>query len=55
MSSDWRDTLAEHRHSKDEYLATHPQSPLPPDERADFEGLDYFPPESALRFELPLH
>ena len=55
MSGDWIDALAEHRHDKDTYLTEHPQSPLPPDEREDFDGLEYFPPEPALRFELPLH
>ena len=55
MTGDWRDTLAEHRSSKDEYLATHPQSPLPPAEQENFEGLEYYPPESALRFERPVH
>jgi uncharacterized protein (DUF1684 family) len=55
MSGDWTDELREHRHSKDEYLSEHPHSPLPPDERAEFDGLDYFPPNPDLRFELPLH
>lgn len=55
MSGDWNEELAQHRREKDEYLAEHPQSPLPPGERADFEGLEYFPPDPDLRFELPLH
>lgn len=55
MSGDWRDALAEHRNSKDEYLGEHPHSPLPPEEREHFEGLEYYPPEPSLRFELPLH
>lgn len=55
MSGDWTDELREHRHSKDEYLSEHPHSPLAPDERAEFDGLDYFPPNPDLRFELPLH
>lgn len=54
MTDDWTDELAEHRRQKDSYLADHPQSPLPPDQRADFDGLAYFPPNEALRFELPL-
>lgn len=55
MSTDWTDHLAEHRANKDEYLAEHPRSPIPPDERSDFDGLEYFPPNPGLRFELPLH
>lgn len=54
MSGDWREALVEHRRSKDEFLGEHPNSPIPPDERAAFEGLAYYPPNPELRFELPL-
>jgi uncharacterized protein (DUF1684 family) len=37
------------RAGRDELFGTHPQSPLPPDERAGFDGLDYFPYDPALR------
>lgn len=54
MTDDWTDQLTEHRQRKDEFLAEHPHSPLPPEERDVFEGLEYFPPNPDLRFELPL-
>lgn len=38
----WRDRLADHRAEKDDFLATHPQSPIPPADRDEFDGLDYF-------------
>ena len=31
------------RESRDELFRSHPQSPLPPERRADFEGLEYWP------------
>jgi uncharacterized protein (DUF1684 family) len=37
------------RRVRDELVATHPQSPVPPDRRAGFAGLDYFAYDSALR------
>nr|WP_284033217.1 DUF1684 domain-containing protein [Halobaculum sp. DT31] len=39
------------RAEKDEFLANDPQSPIDPDLRADFEGLDYFAPDPAYRVE----
>lgn len=39
----WRERLARYRAEKDEFLAEHPQSPIPPDDRASFDGLDYYP------------
>jgi uncharacterized protein (DUF1684 family) len=38
----WRDV-------RDALFRDHPQSPLPPEERAAFEGLTYFPYDAALR------
>lgn len=51
---DWETGLERHRERKDEFFAEHPQSPLPADHRERFEGLAYFDPDPALRFELPL-
>jgi uncharacterized protein (DUF1684 family) len=45
----WRDELEAHRAEKDEFFAEHPQSPIPPDEREDFDGLDYFEPNPDYR------
>jgi uncharacterized protein (DUF1684 family) len=36
--------LDEFRARRDALFASHPQSPIPPDERAAFTGLRYFPP-----------
>ncbi len=38
----WRDV-------RDELFRTHPQSPLPPERREAFDGVDYFPYDRALR------
>jgi uncharacterized protein (DUF1684 family) len=49
--------LAEFRVRRDELFASHPQSPIPSAERANFAGLRYFPPtdeaivEAVLRAE----
>jgi uncharacterized protein (DUF1684 family) len=37
------------RATRDELFREHPQSPLPPDARPRFDGLDYFPYDPALR------
>jgi uncharacterized protein (DUF1684 family) len=39
------------RTEKDEFFADHPQSPIPPEHRDGFDGLDYFPPEADYRVE----
>ncbi|MFC4358709.1 DUF1684 domain-containing protein [Halobium salinum] len=52
--NDWRSDLQTHRDEKDEFLREHPHSPLPEGEREGFEGLDYFDPDPAYRFELDL-
>ncbi|SEK53512.1 DUF1684 domain-containing protein [Haloferax larsenii] len=50
----WRTTLLQHREQKDRFLAADQHSPIPPDQREYFDGLDYFDPEPGLRFELAL-
>ena len=45
----WREELEAHRAEKDEFFAEHPQSPIPPDEREAFDGLDYFDPDPDYR------
>jgi uncharacterized protein (DUF1684 family) len=49
--TEWADELEANRAEKDEFLAEHPQSPIPPDERDDFESLDYFDPDQTYRVE----
>jgi len=47
----WREELVTYREQKDEQFATARASPLPPEEREDFDGLDYFDPAPAYRVE----
>jgi len=51
---DWRAAVESLRAEKDAYLADHPQSPLSPDERAAFDGLDYYDPDPDYRYVLEL-
>ena len=46
--------LEEFRHEKDLFFLSNPYSPLPPDQKSNFNGLDYFPknPELDLALEL---
>jgi len=41
--------LCENRAEKDRFFADHPQSPIPPEERDAFDGLDYFDPDPERR------
>lgn len=54
-ASDWEFALERHREQKDEFFAEHPHSPIPQDHREGFDGLSYFEPDPALRFERSLH
>ncbi|WP_049899094.1 DUF1684 domain-containing protein [Natrinema sp. J7-1] len=45
----WRTALESKRAEKDEFFAEHPQSPIPPNERDGFEGLEYFDPDPTYR------
>ncbi|WP_436346286.1 DUF1684 domain-containing protein [Natronorubrum sp. FCH18a] len=45
----WREELESKRAEKDDFFAEHPQSPIPPEERDGFDGLDYFEPDSTYR------
>ncbi len=44
--------LARYRAGRDELFREHPDSPIPPTERAAFAGLRYWPHDPALRFEV---
>jgi len=44
--------LTEYRAEKDAFYARHPQSPLTPDQRRSFTGLQYFPENEDLRLEV---
>jgi uncharacterized protein (DUF1684 family) len=40
------------RAQKDEFFASHPESPLTPEQKRDFQGLSYFPENPDLRLEV---
>ena len=44
--------LARYRAEKDEFFQRHPHSPLTPEQRSGFMGLQYFPENDALRLEV---
>jgi uncharacterized protein (DUF1684 family) len=46
--------LTDFRTKKDQYFANDPHSPLTPQQKADFKGLQYFPENPDLRFHLPV-
>jgi uncharacterized protein (DUF1684 family) len=52
--SEWEEHLRIERQRKDAFFRMHFQSPLPSDERQNFKGLSYYPPEPDYRFELQL-
>ncbi|SDR30521.1 DUF1684 domain-containing protein [Natronobacterium texcoconense] len=45
----WRAELESKREEKDGFFGEHPQSPIPPEERDGFDGLDYFDPDADYR------
>jgi len=44
--------LTEFRAEKDEFFQEHPQSPLTPEQKRSFKGLEYFPENESLRLEV---
>ena len=44
--------LEDFRAEKDEFFASHPQSPLTREQKKNFHGLNYFPENEALRLEV---
>ncbi|WP_049969353.1 DUF1684 domain-containing protein [Haladaptatus cibarius] len=42
---EWREELQNTREEKDEFFGDHPQSPIPPGKRDEFDGLSYFDPD----------
>jgi len=47
----WAAELREKREEKDRFFAEHRQSPIPPEEREEFDGLEYFEPDPEYRVE----
>jgi uncharacterized protein (DUF1684 family) len=52
MSQDYREAVEEQREQKERYFREHPRSPIP--DGHDFAGLDFYPVDPSLRFEVPL-
>lgn len=44
--------LTDYRAEKDDFFRMHPQSPLLPEQKKNFTGLNYFPEDEALRLEV---
>ena len=44
--------LTAFRAEKDEFFKDHPQSPLTPEQKRNFKGLEYFPENEGLRLEV---
>jgi uncharacterized protein (DUF1684 family) len=53
--SDWKANLERAREGKDNFFAQYWQSPIPPQDKPRFRGLEYYPPDPSYRFELELH
>ena len=51
----WKTQIEGERREKDAFFGHHWQSPISPQDRAEFKGLDYYPPDPDLRFELELY
>ncbi|WP_136715942.1 DUF1684 domain-containing protein [Halorientalis salina] len=51
MTDDWAAQLRANREEKDRFFADHRQSPIPPEERDEFDGLNYFDPDPEYRVE----
>jgi hypothetical protein len=49
--AEWAEKLRANRAEKDQFFDEHPQSPVPPEEREAFDGLDYFEPSAAYRVD----
>lgn len=50
-TDEWVAQLRANREEKDRFFAEHRQSPIPPDDRDDFDGLDYYDPDPAYRVD----
>ena len=53
--SDWKVNIKTERKSKDDFFAQQWQSPIPPQDKPRFKGLEYYPPDPSYKFELELH
>jgi uncharacterized protein (DUF1684 family) len=54
-SSGTEDLLIRARQERDRFFKSNPQSPIPAEARGRFQGLDYFPANPGLRFQVRLN
>jgi uncharacterized protein (DUF1684 family) len=54
MAHDYVEQIREQREQKAEYFGESPRSPIPHSAQAEFPGLDYFPVDESMRFEVEL-
>ena len=52
---EWKANVLKAREGKNAFFAEHWQSPIPPQDRPRFKGLEYYPPDPNCRFKLELH
>lgn len=50
-AEEWEAAIEQNRAEKDEFFDEHRQSPIPPDHRDEFDGLQYFEPDPIYRVE----
>jgi len=55
QNDEWKAQIERERQDKDAFLAEHDQSPLSPQDRDRFQGLDYFPVDPDYVFQLEFH
>ena len=55
QASEWKAKTERAREIKDAFFAQQWQSPIPPQDKPQFKGLEYYPPGPSYRFELELH
>jgi hypothetical protein len=51
--SEWKNQVNAEREQKDGFFKMHPQPPLLFDQRQEFGGLNYYPPDPNYRIECP--
>jgi len=54
-ADDWEKRIEMGRKQKNLFFSSHPESPLPPEDRRAFRELAYWPPDPDYHFELRLH
>jgi len=54
-TSQWEIELERARANKDSFFAQQWESPISPQDKPRFKGLEYYPPDPSYRFELELH